>query len=239
MKKRIEHDFDTQMRRKFDDYNVEVSPALWGKITEELDAQKSAVVRTLPVRAKSYRTWWAAAALVLCGSFGWWMVQENTETVYLQAFQQEVPVLPSVREGSSTLEVMETVEETKQPMATNPTTTAKTKHTRFAAEEQKAAVSMEQHWKAPKEIDKTTQFASVVHSDARWSHKEITPVASLKGSTTIKRKDSRDLGSFSVSNMLNFVVAQVDKREEKLISFSDNEEGSILIDFNLGLARTN
>ena len=43
--------------------------------------------------------------------------------------------------------------------------------------------------------------------------------------------------AFGVSSLLNYVVGAVDQREEKLISFSDDGEGSLKLDFNFSLAK--
>lgn len=42
---------------------------------------------------------------------------------------------------------------------------------------------------------------------------------------------------FGVSKLLNLMVAQLDRRDEKFVSFSNDEEGSLKIDFNLAQAR--
>jgi len=42
---------------------------------------------------------------------------------------------------------------------------------------------------------------------------------------------------FGVSKLLNLMVAQIDKRDKKFVSFSNDDEGSLKIDFNLAQAR--
>lgn len=42
---------------------------------------------------------------------------------------------------------------------------------------------------------------------------------------------------FGVSSLLNYVVDAVDRRDEKLVTFSDDGEGSLKLDFNFGLAK--
>src|SRR5690606_29438940 len=42
---------------------------------------------------------------------------------------------------------------------------------------------------------------------------------------------------FGVSNILNYVVGAVDQREEKLVTFSNDGEGSLKLDFNFSLAK--
>src|SRR5690606_33105912 len=43
--------------------------------------------------------------------------------------------------------------------------------------------------------------------------------------------------AFGLSNILNYVVGTVDQRDEKLVTFSNDEEGSLKLDFNFGLAK--
>lgn len=42
---------------------------------------------------------------------------------------------------------------------------------------------------------------------------------------------------FGVSKLLNLMVAQIDRRDEKFVSFSNDDEGSLKIDFNLAQAK--
>lgn len=42
---------------------------------------------------------------------------------------------------------------------------------------------------------------------------------------------------FGVSKLLNLMVAQIDKRDKKFVSFSNDDEGSLKVDFNLAQAR--
>src|SRR3546814_20753313 len=42
---------------------------------------------------------------------------------------------------------------------------------------------------------------------------------------------------FGVSNILNYVVGAVDQRDEKLVTFSNDGEGSLKLDFNFSLAK--
>jgi len=49
--------------------------------------------------------------------------------------------------------------------------------------------------------------------------------------------ESTGKSPFGISKLLNYVVGAVDQREEKIVTFSTNEEGILKMDFNLGLAR--
>jgi hypothetical protein len=41
----------------------------------------------------------------------------------------------------------------------------------------------------------------------------------------------------SIGSLVNFVIAKVDKREDKLIEFKDSDEGSEVSGINLGLVK--
>ena len=68
----------------------------------------------------------------------------------------------------------------------------------------------------------------VVLLDADFSEDELNPDESeVRGQRKIR----------SIGSLVNFVIAKVDKREDKLIEFKDSDEGSEVSGINLGLVK--
>ena len=230
MKTQDQNPFDAHMRDKFENFEVKAPSHVWDNIVLALDEDVSKKVIPLKPRAAHQRTWWAAASLLLCTSLGWWMLNQQTPTVYLQSAHTE-DVAPSISEkpwiGSSV--EGEVIYPAKTP-------------SRVVTQAEITPILVEDHsevstWERPQAIHMIEQFASI-----SGSHPVLVNTISLQTREVVSKaigwEESYDSRSVRMSDMLNFMVAQVDKREEKFIYFSDSDEGSIKIDLNLGLART-
>lgn len=69
----------------------------------------------------------------------------------------------------------------------------------------------------------------------RTLHQSTEESSSSKQGT----KDPAGENGFGVSRLLNLVVGQMDRRSEKFVSFSHDEEGSLKVDFNLAQTKNN
>lgn len=54
-----------------------------------------------------------------------------------------------------------------------------------------------------------------------------------------RSEENQTRSRFGISKLLNLMVAQIDKRDERFISFSNDEEGSLKVDFKLAQAKNN
>lgn len=54
-----------------------------------------------------------------------------------------------------------------------------------------------------------------------------------------RAEENQTRSRFGISKLLNLMVAQIDKRDERFISFSNDEEGSLKVDFKLAQAKNN
>lgn len=86
---------------------------------------------------------------------------------------------------------------------------------------------------------KPLEVAQVMELPTQIAGKAIEKSMEESGFSHQDPKDSASESGFGVSRLLNLVVAQVDKRSEKFVSFSHDEEGSLKIDFNLAQTKNN
>src|SRR5690606_8845639 len=66
---------------------------------------------------------------------------------------------------------------------------------------------------------------------------EIQPLVDRDEGDVLLASTEREKRSLGLSTILNYVVSTVDQREEKLVTFSNDGEGSLKLDFNFGLAK--
>lgn len=88
-------------------------------------------------------------------------------------------------------------------------------------------------------INSALSVAAITESEFQPLATDLTQQYSQAEQPTPSESDksSGRKEGFGVSRILNLVVAQVDKRSEKFVSFSDDEEGNLKIDFNLAQHR--
>ncbi|MBK1442068.1 hypothetical protein JHJ32_18875 [Parapedobacter sp. ISTM3] len=79
---------------------------------------------------------------------------------------------------------------------------------------------------------------SVAMEEALANVPDIQPLVALEDDEeTMLASAGERKQPFGISNILNYVVGTVDQREEKLVTFSNDSEGSLKLDFNFGLAK--
>lgn len=256
-----DNEFDRQMRDKFEDFTPEVPSGLWDGIAARLDEQvESDAPKVLPItpKKKGGATWWSiAAAVVLLVSAAVWLSRPS-EVIYLQGSPKLVSEISEVP--------AENIEEVKEEVVREPLNLAPIKS--FFASRKRNEVAkdllLEDSNDMEQEIDETALFAQsepepkvkdpstetvlfdehTIPAEDDSSHyvqavPELKPLIVLEEEEeTMYAKAPDEKAGFGVSNILNMVVDQVDAREDKLIRFSSDSEGSLKVDFNFGLAKT-
>lgn len=254
--------FDRQLRGKFEDFRPEVPAGLWDKIATRLDAQEKAGVVPMVGKRRRLPAWWMAVAATLvavCGVTYWY--NRPVSVTYLQGgivaeegfaepaaadtLQQDDPV-PAVEpldverlkrffakkdrkpEGNNSPQpppaekqtVEQHVETAVPQLAANETVQSRT----YIAE--KAMVEAEL---PVEELGSEKAILANVP--------DIQPLVALEEEETMLASAAQTKQAFGLSNILNYVVSTVDQREEKLVTFSNDDEGSLKLDFNFGLAK--
>ncbi len=260
-----ENEFDRQMRKKLDGYTPEPSPGLWDKIAARLDEQAATekpVVVMPPVRRRQGGWWWSAAAVVLLGAFAW-VLYQPVEIVYLKGQVASVAEAETIEIlATATPEQAAEAEMPTKPRQLAPilklyaervrpeTSAANPVEDMHGSEELRVAAVPD----SP--VDVQTTLPAVMNephepvADVRrneqllvaplpveaYAHVAELPIvaANLGETEVVDRSQER---TFGVGSLLNIVLGSVDQREEKLVTFSDDDEGLIKMAFNLGRGR--
>lgn len=243
--------FDRHIRDKMKNFTPDVSAGLWDKIEAGLARQTpdraamSVRRRTVPVAWR-----WAAAAALLVGVLSYW-ASRPVPVIYLQG-QAAAPVAETDTQPAGPV----TASRPTRPAASGmpgrtPIARATPRKTRSEPIPAVAVPIPEAVTSEPVVKQMSTARPSPV---AAPSSPRATPEAGSSGSDTSGVPDVQPpvvlddtaaemLAStprsnpFGVSQLLNFVVGTVDRREEKAVQFSSDSEGSIKIEFNLARNR--
>ncbi|MGK6352473.1 hypothetical protein [Parapedobacter sp. DT-150] len=255
------NEFDRQLRQKLEDFNPKVPVDLWDKIASQLEAQaggeESAVVT---IRKKRLSTWWmsvAAALLVVCGVTYWY--SRPVEVTYLQGrttAREEMPDNPTIDQEEAHTPAPEPLDveglkrvfskkrrkaadapAQQNTLAHNPSVTPARRPPvpTLAANDQRATGDVE---KAETLAADSAVDPAMAPQEALASVPDVQPLVTLEEEEeTLLASTEAKKQPFGVSNILNYVVGAVDPREEKLVTFTNDDEGSLKLDFNFSLAK--
>lgn len=264
-----EHDFDRQMRDKFDSYRPDASPGLWDKIVARLDEQAGTEkpVATMPPSRKLHGGWWkSAAAILLLGILAWWLYRP-AEVVYLQSRAPRLAQDVTEETPKATAPVAPVQSEVaSEPLNLTPIRALFAKRARREPSREALGQGLAEPLQGEELVavapdspsDMQTASATepviadqpttpseadtqlpIVESQLREDNAnvaELPVVLADLGAETVAEPPVEK--AFGVSSILNIVVGSVDPRDEKLVTFSDDEEGLIKMAFNLGRGKS-
>ena len=249
-------ELDKLFQQRFGDLEIEPSAAVWEKITGTMDQKR---------RKSAFPSFWmAAASIVVLISAGllYFRPQEvirlqgSTEMAQnmednssrpqlneapvsieqpLNGAQKEESDLPDyglvntseVKPGEYSLVQKTPVAEPEIKVpAPEPVVIAAEPVKKVNAVQPKKAVKVPNRYSGDQSALDVTQPDMLAIAD--FSEDEVNPDESeVRGQRKIR----------SIGSLVNFVIAKVDKREDKLIEFKDSDEGSEVSGINLGLVK--
>jgi hypothetical protein len=248
-------ELDKLFQQRFGDLEVEPSNDVWEKISNKMD-KKSSGKRSFSI------FWMAAASVIVVISAGLWFTRP-IETVKLQRSSElaeekvETLVPPIINEP-----ITEPVQEEPVLAELNPGLTEFSKEkpavsdfkliaeipqaipeVKPAAEERKIIIASnvvkkpiftqpKQSVKVPERYSGDQSLLDVTQAD--MIAKVDVEEEQIKDEEHVNSGNKRIR---SIAGLVNFVIARVDKREDKLIEFKDGVEGSEVSGINLGLVK--
>jgi hypothetical protein len=249
-------DLDKLFQQRFENLKVEPSNEVWGKISNTLDNKVSG--------KQSFSTFWmAAASVIVVITAGLWFtrpvektkLQSSSPIIAKEKVQVSVPQL--TKESITEPVQQEPILIEPKPRLTEfviekPTESNYKLLTEIsqARPELKPAVEQAPIVIASAIVKKTiaTLPKQLVNVPERYSgDQSLLDVTQADMITKVDRPEEHILDEErvhnghkrirSIASLVNFVIAKVDKREDKLIEFKDGVEGSEVSGINLGLVK--
>ncbi len=235
-------EFDELFRGKFSSFEAEPSDRVWGRISGEL---KQVQKKTLFSPA-----WMAAASVVVVIGVAIWF-SKPSETIKLRAATgpeqvAKAPVAPArpdqVKEpaGESFFRKLSSlkISHNSQAKYFESKKSRKRLPQQLPIEETELAESRVQteilSYVEERRIP-VAPPATVAMHDGSKPVLALANVESEVKESAIGEAEKSGSGIRSVGDLVNFVVAKVDKRKDKVIEFSENDEGTLISGINLGL----
>ena len=227
-------EFDKQFKGKFEDFEITPSPMVWEAINKNLPGTKK---KTFP----SFQL--AAASVAAIVAVGLWLTPDKEPLKLYGKAKIEETTIPAIEnhsysEASSVPEV-----EIEEPVRNEPKsarTHFSTKAKVWKEEQPQELVSTDEDKPVPvQDVNQSTERISEKLSDksisetfsSKNTQQEVLALHEETDSTTDKSRHR--IKSFG--DLVNFVVARVDKRRNKIIEFSKDDEGEEISGLNLGV----
>ena len=265
MKPDNHNEFDRQLRQKFENFCPKPSAGLWEKIAAQLDEGAPQQHEPTVIKHRRFPTWWMAVAavlLVVCGVLYW--QSRPVSITYLRADTQAVATVDKVVEEPELPENVAEPTPVTEPLDLERLRRVFAKrdrkgHVQVAPRtviQEKTRVSEEVRESPQAEVAALRPLVMAVpqidslngnadrQTEVERAEIETARVPDIQPLVVLEEEEETMLATghhgkqpFGLSNILNYVVGAVDQREEKLVTFSNDDEGSLKLDFNLGLAK--
>ena len=234
-------DFDKLFKQRFDTYEVEPSASAWQKINRELDSAS-------PKRRKIPSFWMAAASVLILASASLWLYRPvKVIQLHGKTDNQVVKVDAQAAKDERAAEKLKVLEPdvTDEATVSRPTKVSlgvspkrQVENKLYTVKNTKPAIRKEQNqqyktaYQATQPISNPLKDAETTlvaeQNSVLAARVEEVEIESDRVDETIKPRIK------TIGGLVNFVIAQVDKRDDKIIEFKDGEEGSSLSGINLG-----
>jgi len=228
-------EFDKQLRRKFEDFEIEPSPMVWEGINKSLaGTQRKPFPRFLV----------AAASITAIVAIGLWFAPHKEPIkLYGSAKVPEAPVQEKIDRSLKAESITSSEAEIRdyKPVLAKVSVKTEEKTAKNYSEETSAvAEDKPLVLEAPKVaqrvelIEKPIDNSPVV-SEAFFTTKTHQDLLAVHEGSVDSTTDKSKHRIKSLGDLVNFVVGRVDKRKNKIIEFSKDDEGEEISGLNLGL----
>ena len=229
-------DLDKLVKQRFEDFETEPSANLWSKISDELNE---------PVKKKrSNSVYWMAAASVLILVSATLYLYKPVEVIKLRGKTKSGELVIAKTNPVKEFKEAESIPEAINPV--NPERKLESKQTVYKTAENKPSLEIKERGNINR-----TKSDDILLAKNQAKIQNLDPVIAAPGASvrmlaaaetpdTAIEETETDLPKRRVKGiggLVNFVIAQVDKREDKLIEFKESDEGSEISGINLGLVK--
>lgn len=245
-----DNELDKLFQKNFVDLDIEPANTTWDNISDQLDGQKRAK-KNFP------SAWMAAAGVVIVLSAGLWLFRpveviklhglvQNTEEVVSEPLisgsdEQDANTLVKDKQASDFIDMLPKLSKVSK-MKSSEIKNQENIHVPTEKEEINSFVVQERVTRVPIELkakvvlpelnsfDKNVELIvdDQVLAKSDYITEDIQPEEQVYNT---QRKIK------SIGSLVNFVIAKVDRRENKIIEFKDGDEGSELAGLNLGIVK--
>lgn len=236
----LDKDIDKLFQERFEALEMVPTNLVWDKISENLKENKS------KVRMNSM-LWKVAASVLIFLSAAFWFYRPQ-EVIKLHGRSEEsVARIESSEPFTTSKESAIQVQIAANPVRKsiikkqNPVEFAHLKHAEVFLSSQKIESTVKNLTgirKSSEDIIEPVQIETIYASTSPESITGIVVNTKLDfAESQLLESESPKIKIRSIGSLVNFVIAKVDHREDKIIEFKDSDEGSEVSGINLGVLK--
>lgn len=243
----LDKDFDAFFKSSFEDFEVTPATDSWAKVSKKIDK---------PTRKKFSLFWMAAASIVIVLGIGVSLYTKPTEVIKLHPDGEKEMMANVTQEEKAVVGTVPVVSETiAKPLQKPVKNIAKNSKTITESKlAKKTVIEIQKPVDEPVETDlelvKNVKPLRAKLATERLLEQEEINKLKASATTDLANNNNQNLAEIesitefptrrarisSMGDLVNFVVAKVDKREEKIIKMSKTEESdNEITGINLGL----
>ncbi|QNL50429.1 hypothetical protein H8S90_02050 [Olivibacter sp. SDN3] len=236
--------FDREIKNIVHNYEPRAPVDLWGKIERELDVNHPKVVAINRGRARVSWLKIAAAIVALLGAVSWFTRQKN-EVIYLQADKSKTTLANERPNSFARMAIKSSINSNKEVSVLPRDAEHSTLSEHFPSRDIKETLYVE-HGTVERRGGRIEQEVSrpmlAVSEDRIPSLLAVNSLPLVNVNNVAIEEPAKPLEkekrTLAVSDLLNYVVAPMNKGEEKVLSFTNDDEGSIKLAINLKALKT-
>lgn len=232
MPQKLDKDFDRIVKRKLEKLSVEPAPEVWKNIQQALESQ--------PARKKIPFAWLSAACILLLSAFVFWFNTPSTTQPDLIVQKLETPAAEKSNLVPVAESLIEAEVETKATAAVSKKSAKKIQANApiLLVEKPAETESLVAHTRQKTENMELAPAIAVNQESATQTTAALVNASETPESENIDEPVRPKRKLRTLGDLVNFVVAQVDSREDKIIEVTDrDQEGIRLTGLNLGLLK--
>lgn len=236
-------EFDAFFREKLGSFESEPSDAVWERIAGELGPGRK--------KRRQARVWWAAASVLCLITCSYWLMRPAERIKLRGEVAEPQPSLATAKPHEAVPAAVVSGAEARGSMLMGSKVQSSERHpsadvtTQFQNGKGKAEANFALS-KKDEPVLLSERTLPVVNAPTEEKLPVQTPAPVVLAMSTDERhsgveqgqqEEKQHNGIRSVGDLVNFVVAKVDKRKDKIIEFTEDEEGSLISGINLGVLK--
>lgn len=238
-----DNEFDAFFREKLGSFESKPSDAVWERIAGELGPGRK--------KRRQARVWWAAASVVCLITCSYWLMRPAERIKLRGEVAKHQPSLATAKPHEAVPAAVVSGAEARGSMLMESKARSSESHpaAHVRAQSQTGKGTAEVNVALAKKDEPVLLpegALPAVNPHVEEQRPVQTPAPVVLAMSTDERhsgveqgqqEERQHNGIRSVGDLVNFVVAKVDKRKDKIIEFTEDEEGSLISGINLGVLK--
>lgn len=236
----LDKDIDRLFQERFEALEMAPENLVWDKISKKLDESQSK-------KQMNPAIWKAAASILVFLSAALWFYRpqeviklHGKSDANLARIESTEPIILTAESVSKVDQIAEITVRKYRSKKRSPNEHTHSKHAEVFLSSQKvesATKGSTNYRPGSNEVIEPVQIETIYASVPENTNQVVMTTKLDFAESQLLESESPKIKIRSIGSLVNFVIAKVDHREDKIIEFKDNDEGSEVSGINLGVLK--